>query len=401
MRLRTGAVAAVVALLTASVAACGSSGGSSSSSSSSSASTKGPYVIGFMNILSGPASIPGETDPIELAATQINAKGGIDGRQVEIKSYDVGLTATTALTATRLALSQGVDALIGYPIDAGLTASFPLIKQADIPVLTLGEGPTTSQGALKSNIAWSVTVQSDEEANISAQYFEDTLHATSIGLTNSEDANPVEGNQYVEQYSKQLGISHFVNEQYPETVTDLTAQVLDIKSVSADEQWGYPQNDALLVRQMYQNGEGNIPVMLSTAGSYEWGTRAIPANETAHITYVSSCAGLYDPANSVAAAFTKSLHTAYPSIVYPETYQPGTYDAAFILAQAIEAGKSFGTSSITAQLKTLTYQGVCGTYHANADGAMLNQLSVVSLANYQPQILKTYSNLTSSYSALG
>ena len=32
---------------------------------------------------------------------------------------------------------------------------------------------------------------------------------------------------------------------------------------------------------------------------------------------------------------------------------------------------------------------------------MLNQLSVVSLANYQPKILKTYSNLTSSYSALG
>lgn len=398
MRLRRGAVLAGLALLAAGLTACGSSGNPGSSPSS--AGTKGPYVIGFMNILSGPASVPGESDPIDLAAKQLNAKGGIDGRQVVIKAYDVGLTASTALTATRLALSQGVDALIGYPIDAGLTASIALIKQANVPVLTLGEGPTTSQGALKTDLAWSTTVQSDEEANISAQYFKDTVHATTVGLTNSEDANPVEGNQYVEQFSKQLGITNFVNEQYPETVTDLTAQVLDIKNVSVVEQWGYPQNDALLVRQMYQNGEGSIPVMLSTAGSYEWATHAIPANETAHITYVSACAGLYDPGNSVAAAFTTALHTAYPSIAYPETYQPGTYDAPFILAQAIEAGKSFDTSSITSQLKTLTYQGVCGTYHANADGSMLNQLSVVSLANYQPKILKTYSNLTSSYSAL-
>ena len=114
-----------------------------------------------------------------------------------------------------------------------------------------------------------------------------------------------------------------MNEQYPETVTDLTAQVLDLKNASVVEQWGYPQNDALLIRQMYQNGEGHMPVMLSTAGSYEWGTHAIPANETAHVTYVSACAGLYDPGNSVAAAFTKALHTAYPSIVFPETYRPG------------------------------------------------------------------------------
>ena len=134
MRLRRGAVLAGLALLAAGLTACGSSGNSGSSSSS--ASTKGPYVIGFMNILSGPASVPGESDPIDLAAKQLNAKGGIDGRQVEIKAYDVGLTASAALTATRLALSQGVDALIGYPIDAGLTASIGLIKQANVPVLT-------------------------------------------------------------------------------------------------------------------------------------------------------------------------------------------------------------------------------------------------------------------------
>lgn len=400
MRLRKGAVAAVIALLTAGLAACGS-GGSSGTSTSSSANTKGPYVIGFMDALTGAVSVPGVMDPIDLAVKEINAAGGIDGRQVVVKGYDTGITASGALSATRLALSQGVNALIGYEIDAGLTASFPLIKQADIPVLTLGEGPTTSQGALGSNLAWSVTVQSDEEANISAQYFANTLHVTTLGLSNSQDANPVEGNQYVEQYAKQMGISKFVNESFPETVTDLTAQVLDLKGVSAIEEWAYPQNDALLVRQLYQNGEGNIPVMLSTGGSYEWETRAIPANETAHLTYVSACAGLYNSGNSVAAAFTKNLEAAYPSITWPETYQPGIYDAVYILKQAIESAKSFSTSAIVAQLGTLTYNGVCGTYHANADGALLNQLSVVSLANYQPKILKTYSNLTSSYKALG
>jgi ABC-type branched-subunit amino acid transport system substrate-binding protein len=409
MRVRTCAVAASgMALLAAGLVACGSGGGSSPSSGGGGAASSGggssnssPYVIGDMTNLSGPASLPGGTDPITLAVKQINAAGGIDGRQVVLKSYDVGLDANTALTATRLAISQGVNALIGYPIDAGLTASIGLIEQANIPVIDFGEGPTTSQGALKTNLAWSVTVQSDEEASIAAQYLKNVLHATSVGLSNSEDANPVEGNQYIEQFAKKLGIASFTNEQFPETTTDLTAQVLNVKNVSAIFEWAYPQNDALFVRQLYQNGEGSIPVMLSTGGAFQWETKGIPAAQTAHMAYVSNCGTLYKPGYAPAAKFTSDLKAAYPQITWPETFAPNSYDAPFILKAAIEGGKSFGTSSIVAQLKTLTYSGVCGTYHANADGSMLNQLEVVSLANYRPKVLATYSNLASTYSALG
>lgn len=400
MRLRTDVTVAGLAVVAAALAIYGSSSGPASAGS---ADTRGgPFVVGFMDALSGPASIPGTMDPIELAATQINAQGGILGRKVVVKGYDTNITASGALSATRLALSQGVDALVGYEIDAGLTASFPLIRQMDVPVLTLGEGPTTSQGALGSDLAWSVAVQSNEEAYIAAAYFKNALHATTVGLSNSEDANPVEGNQYVQQFAQQQGIHSFVHEQYPESVTDLTAQVLGLKNASAVEQWAYPQNDALLIRQMYQNGEGSVPVMLSTGGAYEWGTRAIPQNETAHVTYVSSCTGLYDSKNQTARSFEQKLHASYPAIPAStaETYGPDTYDALFILRQAIEEAHSFNTPDITAKLKTLTYQGVCGTYHANSTGAMLNQLSVVSLANYQPKILKVYSNLPSSYKGL-
>jgi branched-chain amino acid transport system substrate-binding protein len=399
MRLRTDATVAGLAAVAVALAIYGSSSGAASART---ANTSGPFVVGFMNALSGPVSLPGTMDPIELAAKQINAQGGILGRKVVVKGYDTNITASGALSATRLALSQGVDALVGYEIDAGLTASFPLIRQMDVPVLTLGEGPTTSQGALDSDLAWSIAVQSDEEAYISAVYFRTVLHGTTVGLSNSEDANPVEGNQYVQQYAQQQGIHNFVHEQYPESVTDLTAQVLGLKNASVDEQWGYPQNDALLIRQMYQNGEGNIPVMLSTAGAYEWGTHAIPQNETAHVTYVSSCTGLYDSKNQTAQSFEQKLHASYPKIpvASAETYQPDSYDALFILRQAIEEAHSFATPDVTAKLKTLTYNGVCGTYHANSTGAMLNQLSVVSLANYQPKILKVYSNLPSSYKGL-
>jgi branched-chain amino acid transport system substrate-binding protein len=396
MRLRTGTTVTVLTVVAVLLAVFGAKVNSVSAVTDD---TKGPFVVGFMTALSGPAAVPGAMDPIELAAKEINSDGGILGRKVVVRGYDTNITASGALSATRLALSQGVDALVGYEIDAGLTASMPLIEQADVPVLTFGEGPTTSQGALGSDLAWSITVQSDEEAEISAEYFAQTLHATSVGLANSEDANPVEGNQYVEQYSKDLGIGKFMNEQYPETATDLTAQVLDLKNASVIEQWGYPQNDALLIRQLYQNGEGNIPVMLSTGGAYEWETRAIPLNEVAHATYVSDCAGLYG-GNQVAASFTRELRKYYPSILYPETYSPNSYDALFVLKQAVQASRSFATSDIVDQLKTLTYHGVCGTYHANATGALLNQLSIVSLANYKPKIIKTYSNLASSYKAL-
>jgi branched-chain amino acid transport system substrate-binding protein len=396
MRLPTSVTTGALAVLAVALAAFGANVNSVSAVTDT---TSGPYVIGYMTELTGAGATPGDTDSVQLAVQQINAAGGIDGRKVVLRLYDTGMTASAALAATRLAISQHVDALIGYAIDDGLTASMPLIEQADIPVIDEGEGPTTSQGELGSHLAWSVSVQSDEEAEITAEYFVRTLHATSIGLANSEDVNPVEGNAYIRRYAQGLGVRSFTSEQYPYTVTDLTAQVLDLRSTNAISQWGYPQNDALLIRQLYQNGEGNIPVMLATGGSYQLEIHAIPPAQTSRISYVSACADLYtsDPADT---AYVKALHKMAPSIVYPEIYSPGAYDAVFILKQAIAQGHSFATADIVDQLRTLTYHGVCGTYHANLTGALLNQLSIVSIAGYQPKVLKTYDNLASSYSAL-
>ena len=87
MRRAIAAVAMIALIL--GVAACGS--GSSSSSSDSGSSDEGPIKLGFAIGETGfmePFDVPAQTSA-QFAIDDINADGGIDGRQIETTTADM------------------------------------------------------------------------------------------------------------------------------------------------------------------------------------------------------------------------------------------------------------------------------------------------------------------------
>lgn len=79
----------------------------------------GAIRIGVMQDLSGPTSVWGNAVArgAQLAAAKINAEGGINGRQIELVTYDVKLSPQEAITAyNRLADQDRVVAVVGPPI---------------------------------------------------------------------------------------------------------------------------------------------------------------------------------------------------------------------------------------------------------------------------------------------
>lgn len=109
----------------------GDSGGDSTAGGGGSTDTKAPYVIGCMYPLTGGAAADGEqmTNGSDLAVSEINAAGGINGRMLERKVLDTDIfTPESITTNAQKLIGEGVDAVInGYFLawDAALEALAP------------------------------------------------------------------------------------------------------------------------------------------------------------------------------------------------------------------------------------------------------------------------------------
>ena len=147
------AVAASIVLL---VASCGSS--SSSSGSSSSGSSKAIINLGGPAPLTGPEAADGQSmkQGLQLAVSQINASGGLLGRQIKLSLYDIGDMSPDNLTAAaqQLVLQDKCSALVtGY----GLTAVDPTIYgKYPVPYLSF-DGSQANIDANKKNPQYNQT----------------------------------------------------------------------------------------------------------------------------------------------------------------------------------------------------------------------------------------------------
>jgi branched-chain amino acid transport system substrate-binding protein len=121
------------------VAACGSS---SDDSSSSDGDATGPIAVGFTTPLA--ASVGGLGAPaaegLKIAAKEINARGGVKGRQLKLDIQDNSCTASGGVTAVQKLLSakpQPVAVLGGFCSDSTLAAA-PIVQRAQVPLLVDG-----------------------------------------------------------------------------------------------------------------------------------------------------------------------------------------------------------------------------------------------------------------------
>ncbi|MFY9952803.1 ABC transporter substrate-binding protein, partial [Bradyrhizobium sp.] len=97
---------------------------------------KEPILIGYLPALTGPSSSTGVgiNRGIQLAVQEINAAGGIDGRQLELITRDTQSDPTKAVNgAAELTRGQKVSAVFG-PVNSGESlAVVPLLARANTP----------------------------------------------------------------------------------------------------------------------------------------------------------------------------------------------------------------------------------------------------------------------------
>jgi len=113
------------------------------------AQDKGPIKIG---VIAEAQSVAGSSIPqaAELAAEEINAKGGVDGRKVEIVSYDNHSSAAESVRAFQRAVSQDhVNAVIASYVSEVVLALEPWAARLKTVMVT----PGAASDVITANIA--------------------------------------------------------------------------------------------------------------------------------------------------------------------------------------------------------------------------------------------------------
>ena len=110
------AAAGVVAAASALTACGGSSASTAASSAAGSAAASGSTIkVGVMGPLTGDASVYGQAvvNGASLYMKQVNADGGVNGKQLEIIAMDEQGDETQAVTCFTKMVDQGITALVG------------------------------------------------------------------------------------------------------------------------------------------------------------------------------------------------------------------------------------------------------------------------------------------------
>lgn len=172
---RIAAILLSTALITTLVSGCSKTdgseqlGGSSAANqtttdaaqNSSSPSFDGQVVLGATAPLTGPNQLTGEyyVNGMQQAADEINAAGGILGKELVLDIQDEGTDQSIAINATIKLIESGVPAIIGSYFSTNCMAVLPEIQKNQVPYFANGSNPDIS--AAENPYVWQIRVTDD------------------------------------------------------------------------------------------------------------------------------------------------------------------------------------------------------------------------------------------------
>ena len=346
---------------------------------SSAAPTKAPIVIAYMTIETGPYASAGRNNDINLAVKQLNAAGGVDGHKVEYVGYDANITPQQAVTATQQALGTKPTAFIGYSVDDQVQATASLLRRSNIPVIAYAQGPAASSNVVHVSNLYTVVPNLVNAIQASTKYAVSKYHPTSVGIFHTDDTASNADAATAQGLLKKLGVRKFVVRNASDTATDVTEQALAMKGVSVVFEYGFPLVEAVFNTALSQNGI-SAPIMGDQSGNF---LAAYGLNKPAQLSNYTFTPYCFAPVLQTKQA--KSYVSAY-SAAYPgqsvQIATPYTVDAVDLLAAAIRSAHgSLEPSAIDKALGKITFHGICGTYHTDANHDLMHQVTLVSFAN--------------------
>ena len=359
---RMGYAAVVAAVLSAT--ACGGGGGDSASGGGSGGGSSSPLKIGVINPFSG-ATAPGgiaTTQGYEVAVDEVNAKGGVLGRQVQLVRGDASTPDAGISEVNRLATAEKVDLFMGtYLSGIANTASEAAARSNKLYWETNALASNLTQRKLANFVRVGADATSFGKVSVEAM---DKVVTPSLGkkLSGSRVCLSHEQSIYgtsVAAAQKDLlaaaGATVVDTVAYDPASPDLGNVILRCQKGNTDY-WistGYVADSNLLLRTAtQQNFKPAATMMVGSADTKETAA-AVPEPQLTGV-YVTAFA--HNDANESYAPGIKDFLAAYQKKYNAEPTFPQTtvaYTGAKVLFEALEKAKGTDPAAVTKVLPSL------------------------------------------------
>ncbi|MBK0038424.1 MULTISPECIES: ABC transporter substrate-binding protein [unclassified Enterococcus] len=318
--------------------------------------------IGTNLELSGAVAAYGtaEKEGIDLAVEEINAAGGVLGKQIEIISKDNKSDNNEAATvAANLATNDKVVAIIGPATSGATKAALPNVTRAQVPMVTpsgTDDAITYTSGKVQE-FAFRSCFQDSFQGTILAKYAAENLDASKAVILGDNSSDYAIGltEAFKESYPGEI----VLEDNFTEGDKDFQAVLTRIKDVDFDVLFipGYYTEAGLIIKQARELGIDQAIIgadgfgdekMVQTAGA-----------ENVSNVYYTGHFSTKAPANDKVEPFVAAFKEKYGK--EPSAFNALAYDAVYMIKQAIEDQNSADSLAIAAGLSELKdFVGVTG-----------------------------------------
>ena len=367
--------------------ACGSTSSSGSSDSASAATETADdekIVIGVISPNTGALAAYGNgiVTGADLAVEQINAAGGILGRQVELIKTDDQSDPTECLNAFNSLVAQGVGLIIGSATSGCTSAITDAANEEEVCLLA----PTATADSIttEDDYVFRACYADSFQGAIAAAYAKQAGY-TKVGIVYCA----------ADVYSKGL------YDSFADAAEKYGIEIVDAESTASLDVQDYTNQFAAMVNAgvdfvyapFYYDVIGPYVVPQARAAGYTGIIMGADGYDTTP-DYVVEGADLtafnnviwtnhYDPSDTseIVSSFVKAYEDKYDSV--PSAFAATGYDCVYMYKAAIEAAGSAESSAVRDALAdtSAVYECVTGTFSLDSTGTPIKGAAIIEFVS--------------------
>ena len=345
----TGSAAAIMGL---GLVGCGGNGGGEGGDGASS------IKVGIMGPHTGDNSSYGLAclNGAQLYFKQLNADGGVNGKQVEPVVYDEKGDATEAVNAyNRLVQEDGVTGIVGSVL-TGPTIAVAQASVADnMPCVT--PSATAADVVTYGSNYFRACVTDPEQGRVMAHFASEQgyKNVATLYLSGSDYSEGV--NAAFCDEAESLGITITTQQSYADGDVDFKAQLTNIIATNPDAILvpNYYQDDGMIVNQARTQGYDKVFLGVDGWSGIYGGSENYADAANLHDCYYC-CAFSSSNESETATKFVSDYEAEYGEA--PTNFCALGYDAAMVLAAGLTAAEEAGLEAGSDEYKQAVIDGV-------------------------------------------
>ena len=365
----------------------------SDDASTAASSDGGEIVIALISNTTGDYAQYGQPvrDGAMLYINQLNAKGGINGKQVKVLEYDDKGDGVEAVNAYNLACDNGITAVFGATLTGPTIALADATYEDNMPQVTASAtatgvtviDPADPESEIRPNVFRACFIDPYQGKKM-ADYAVEKLSAKTAAIFYQTGSDYSEGlmNAFAEE-AKAIGLEIVDTEAFAEGDKDFKAQMTNIAAAAPDVVFApiYYAEAGLAITAARAAGCTATFMGGDGFGSVK---NYASADDLEGSVY---CSG-YAPGTDSVKQFEEDYKAAYNVDEIPNMFAPLAYDAAMLLCEGLKAAEAQGLTAGTDEYKQAVIdaiktmdgtEGITGSYAFDEFNNPIKPVAIIEL----------------------